>query len=410
MPAIYAMKKDHAPETELRVWDYATGVPDLVRHNTSGRYYARFQVAGKRRMKALKTAVWSVAKLRLSDELAKAERLRQSDRRVESGNLLIGDLLDRHQEEYLANTSRAERSKQLVKDTTSRLVRQWGACFDADLRATKPGKITSDQVRRFSNYLHAEAVHRQNNAKNSKRGYKAITVNKTIELLHRILRRAVAAGALMMLPFELRPANGESFRKPVETKKLRLPSSAKMREVFAEMRKVPDAPNLSEMREYLVQRGEESAELAEFMAFSGARVSEAVAFVWEDEQPDSIILRGTKTEGSRNREVPKVRALRELLRRMRRRRKAAGTRVEGRVFAIHQCREALESACKRVDVDRLTHHSLRHFFATICIESGVDIPTISRWLGHSDGGVLAMKTYGHLRIEHSVAAAKTVIF
>jgi hypothetical protein len=29
-------------------------------------------------------------------------------------------------------------------------------------------------------------------------------------------------------------------------------------------------------------------------------------------------------------------------------------------------------------------------FATRCIESGVDIPTVSRWLGHKDGGALAM--------------------
>jgi integrase len=35
------------------------------------------------------------------------------------------------------------------------------------------------------------------------------------------------------------------------------------------------------------------------------------------------------------------------------------------------------------------------------IESGVDIPTVSRWLGHKDGGALAMRVYGHLRQEHS---------
>jgi len=29
-------------------------------------------------------------------------------------------------------------------------------------------------------------------------------------------------------------------------------------------------------------------------------------------------------------------------------------------------------------------------FATICIESGVDIPTVSRWLGHADGRALVM--------------------
>jgi Phage integrase family len=42
---------------------------------------------------------------------------------------------------------------------------------------------------------------------------------------------------------------------------------------------------------------------------------------------------------------------------------------------------------------RITHHDLRHLFVTICIESGVDIPTVSRWLGHKDTGPLCMKTY-----------------
>jgi len=36
----------------------------------------------------------------------------------------------------------------------------------------------------------------------------------------------------------------------------------------------------------------------------------------------------------------------------------------------------------------------RHIFATTCIESGVDIPTVAGWLGHNDGGLLAMRTYG----------------
>jgi Phage integrase family len=58
----------------------------------------------------------------------------------------------------------------------------------------------------------------------------------------------------------------------------------------------------------------------------------------------------------------------------------------------------------------LTHHDLRHLFATRCIESGVDIPTVAKWLGHKDGGVLAMQTYGHLRDKHSEHMARKVIF
>lgn len=48
----------------------------------------------------------------------------------------------------------------------------------------------------------------------------------------------------------------------------------------------------------------------------------------------------------------------------------------------------MDSAAKKVGMKRITHHDLRHLFATRCIESGMDIPTVSRWLGHKDGGAL----------------------
>jgi hypothetical protein len=40
----------------------------------------------------------------------------------------------------------------------------------------------------------------------------------------------------------------------------------------------------------------------------------------------------------------------------------------------------------------------------------VDIPTVSRWLGHRDGGALAMRVYGHLRDQHSSEMAQKVTF
>src|SRR4030081_1129004 len=81
-----------------------------------------------------------------------------------------------------------------------------------------------------------------------------------------------------------------------------------------------------------------------------------------------------------------------------------------KAFRVRESQKALERACKRVGTERITHHDVRHLFATRCIESGVDIPTVSRWLGHKDGGALAMKTYGHLRREHSLAQAQKVSF
>lgn len=409
MPPIYAKIDSVKADEKEPVWDYATGVSHLVRHRSSGRYYTRVQVAGKRRMIALKTSVVTVARLRHADTLAKTERQRQSQRRAETGVGTMGDLLDRIVADSDSNTARALKSKIATQTTVLRLVKHWTVCFGSDLRAMAPHRITVDQVRRFANYLHGEAQHQQNQAKKSKRGYKPVTVNKTLELIHRALRVGVELGILPALPFDLDPVVGGPIRKPRESKKLRLPSGSKMQEVFEQMRAVPLLKENQELlRPYLIERGMESAELAEFMAYSGARISEAIAFDWKDDFGDLIILHGTKTETSEDREVPKIAALRELLKRMRTRRVASDREIKGKAFQITQCREGLASACRRAGVERLTHHSLRHFFATICIEAGVDIPTISRWLGHADGGVLAMKTYGHLRNEHSIAAAAKV--
>jgi len=80
------------------------------------------------------------------------------------------------------------------------------------------------------------------------------------------------------------------------------------------------------------------------------------------------------------------------------------------VMRVFECKKSITTACKKLGIARFTHHDLRHLFATRCIESGVDIPTVSRWLGHKDGGALAMKVYGHLRDNHSTAMAQKVRF
>ena len=84
--------------------------------------------------------------------------------------------------------------------------------------------------------------------------------------------------------------------------------------------------------------------------------------------------------------------------------------LETPVKKVRECQKAMDRAAKIVGMARITHHDLRHLFATRCIESGVDIPTVGRWLGHKDGGALAMKVYGLLRDQHSVEMAQKVMF
>ncbi len=399
------------------IWDHATNVQGLVRHRKSGRYYARFKVHGRRTMKTLKTKVWSTAKLRLADELAKAEKQRAKPGRVvEVTDVRMGHLLDRLDACY-ESVNLVEKTRTSHRTTMTVLNDQWHACHGVELRDAKPASITQDVVADFANHLSSKAYQRvrNNGAKSKRRGYGAVTVNKVLGALHRSLRIGYEEQLIQEIPFQITPETGPALKRPVRQRHLQLPSSLEMRKLFASMRDAgdrlpPQDEGHHELREYVLRRAAQSADLAEFMAYSGARIGEAVVWRWEDDLGNYIYIRGTKTESSRDRRVPKIPAMRDLLERMQVRWAAEGRETQGRVFDVTECREALASACRRIGVPRLTHHMLRHVFATMCIESGVDIPTVSRWLGHSDGGALAMKTYGHLRMEHSVEAAKKVRF
>jgi integrase len=50
------------------------------------------------------------------------------------------------------------------------------------------------------------------------------------------------------------------------------------------------------------------------------------------------------------------------------------------VISITDARTCLETACRKPGFPKYSHHDFRHSFATTCIESGVDVPTVSRWL------------------------------
>ncbi len=143
------------------------------------------------------------------------------------------------------------------------------------------------------------------------------------------------------------------------------------------------------------------------------RKGEANALEWRDVdfEAGEIVVRGDAETGTKNwevRRVPMIPDARAMFERMRAER--ADESLDAKVFLVRESQKSLDRACQRVGADRITHHDLRHLFATRCIESGVDIPTVSRWLGHKDGGALAMKTYGHLRREHSLAQAQKVSF
>ena len=167
----------------------------------------------------------------------------------------------------------------------------------------------------------------------------------------------------------------------------------------------------SDGREFSQRMAAEGADLVEFLAYSGCRLNEGISMTWADVdfQKGAITVTGGErgTKNNEHRTIPMTEALRGLLQRLH---DARQPEPADRISSNDSARKSLQTACRRLGYHQFTHHDFRHFFATTCIEAGVDIPTVSRWLGHKDGGALAMRVYGHLRQEHSFAAAKKVTF
>jgi integrase len=199
------------------------------------------------------------------------------------------------------------------------------------------------------------------------------------------------------------PAKDIKRRKVVQ-KPMVIPTREQFRKLVATIRE-------NDGRQDSQAKAKSGADLVEFLAYSGCRIAEANALAWADVDFANGTLTVTGgaggTKNYESRVIPMTDALRGLLQRLQAERHPASS---GAVSQINSAKRCITTACRSLGYPHFTHHDFRHFFATTCIESGVDIPTVSRWLGHKDGGALAMRVYGHLRQEHSKIAAAKVVF
>jgi integrase len=357
-----------------KTWE-RTRLQNLLRHK-SGRYYARVFAGGKEVWKALKTTHFSVAQAKL------AEFLKEHRQRVRNGNsevsakMTFGEAAAIHLQNLDDNPSIKARTRHYWRQRLAALVKSWPGLNEIEVR-----KITPADCKKWASTFSKTA---------SPTNY-----NNTVSLLRHILNVAIESGVIYANPA------ATVKRATIRAKEIALPSTEKFNALLAEMR----AGHSRDSRN--------CADFALGLAVTGMRKGEANALEWRDvdSKAGEIVVRGDRETGTKNwelRRVPVIPDARALFQRMRSER--PDEPLDAKVFAVRESQKALDRACKKVGTDRITHHDLRHLFATRCIESGVDIPTVSRWLGHKDGGALAMKTYGHLRREHSIAQAQRVTF
>lgn len=355
-------------------WRSFPKVPNLLQYVSNGNYYGRIKVGGKVIRQSLKTRVWTSAKLRLTDFLKKHQETRP--------HLVVpsfAEAVDLYKKDLQSQAGIKPRTKEYRLRCLRRIEVMWPELWNLRL-----DEITAQSCKEWAAKCSREiASHYYNN---------------TIATLRQVIQAGIKAHKEKGGSGLANPAN-ELKRVRVRQKDLQLPEPSQFRNLIENLRLKSGG------------WGPRIADLVEFLAYGGMRIhSEAIWVKWEDIdwQRKEIIVRGDPTTGTKNSEIrrfPIIPDMDTLLKRLQ-----GNQPKTGRILQVTRCREALARACKEIGIPRLTHHDLRHLFATRCIESGVDIATVARWLGHKDGGALAMKTYGHLRNEHSQQMAQKVHF
>jgi integrase len=349
----------------------------LLQYASSGTYFARIKIKDKLIRQSLGTTVWTTAQLKLVDFLKDKHANRK---KAEKPKVHFRDAVELLRKRVQHDSAMKESSKGYRQLCIRKIKSSWPDLWNHTL-----DEITPPQCRNWSTNLKNDIASQY--------------FNNVVGTLRLVFAEGIKAQV---------QSGGEKIENPVAEL-----SRAKIPQKILHLPERDQFKNLVANIKKSGSWGPKAANLVEFLAYSGTRLyTEAQWVNWEDVdwKRQEIIIRGNPETGTKNweiRRIPIMADMEDLLRRMQADR---GGACKGKIMEITECPITLQKACSDIGLAKLRHHDLRHLFATRCIESGVDIPTVSRWLGHKDGGALAMRTYGHLRNEHSQQMAQKVRF
>lgn len=172
---------------------------------------------------------------------------------------------------------------------------------------------------------------------------------------------------------------------------------ARIKHLRSGKRTIDQLPTPEQMDQFLAQvRMEDlqSGQLCALLAYTGIRISGALALNWEQVAPDLRWIRVVE-KGFKSRVVPLGKHAQDILAE----RKAVSSK--GLVFRFSQTqlsklRRVMHQVAKLHGSPLRTPHFLRHWFTSHALIQGANVRTLAGILGHSDGGALLLKTYGHL--------------
>ncbi|MBI2512520.1 MAG: tyrosine-type recombinase/integrase [Opitutae bacterium] len=372
-----------------------TDTRNLIRDAETGIFYARIKIQQRIYVRSLETTKITTARVLLPDKL---KEIRES---VPTAGAK-GGVLERNAkfadaaEIYRAQVQQSSRLAPSSVDAKLRplklVKRTWPQLLEMEIRRVTPEALETY----MADFERGKWPYKPHNAKSKTvPGNSPSQINKLRACLRNVFGVAVKAHVIAQNPArELEAAS-------VGRKLLNLPTREQFAQIVAHVRTKAG-------------RGRICGDLIEGLAYSGMRVDESRRVCWQhlDFGRSMMTVYGTKSLTSA-RQIPMSDAFKTLVLGMREHRvatKGGELQPTDRVFEAKEASMSLAKASTSVGMQKMTHHDLRDLFATTCIEAGVDIPTVALWLGHNDGGVLAMKTYGHVRPAHSAEAMEKVKF
>lgn len=209
------------------------------------------------------------------------------------------------------------------------------------------------------------------------RGLKGASIRKILTPLVGALRVAVREGWIVANPMDrLLPHE----RPRSDTKKMRVLTMDEIQRLVAEA------------------SSDRWALLFQTLAFTGLRISEALALTWDDISEDEVTVYGTKTQAA-ERTVMLIPTLRHAFVRY----WLQTGRKQGYVFANakgtpvsrREALRALRAAEKRAGLPNYTLHELRHTFASMLIAQGENVTLVADQMGHANPAV-TLTTYAKL--------------
>ena len=363
------------PKKQRKVWE-PTKEPGLFRYRPKGTYYSRTEIGGTSKRKRQdgdfsaaveKHRCW-IRNIRREAELAESQKPTTKSLRTWAD--WTGEFLNRiNADPDIGIETRGYYAERVVG-----IRRTWPEIPGMGLR-----ELTKDNI---SAYLAKVGETLSED-----------TIRGNLLVLRRVCKLAVSEHYLTVNPCD--GIKGPAARRKLAHSAKHDISPAKFDEVLSTMRARKGGSSVK------------AADLAELLACTGARISEARTLFWKDINWEKRLVgidgakgRETSTDDNR-RKLPFHPRLERLLLRL----WGTGQPLTDRVVLCDECRASMKSACKRIGILPVHHHDLRHLAATWWIEAGIPIPTVAGLLGHKDGGALLMRTYHHMRSEHLAAIA-----